>query len=93
MRDIKAPGTGLSKELLKWYDHHAREMPWRVSPQDRAAGILPDPYRIWMSEVMLQQTTVAAVKEYFQRFTLRWPTVSDLAAAGYSMQGEAVHPY
>ncbi len=56
-------------------------MPWRVSPQDRRAGVQPDPYRIWLSEVMLQQTTVAAVKEYFVRFTQRWPSVTDLAAA------------
>ena len=56
-------------------------MPWRVSPKERRAGVMPDPYRIWMSEVMLQQTTVAAVKEYFVRFTNRWPTVRDLAAA------------
>lgn len=67
--------------LLEWYDRHAREMPWRISPQDRRTGVRPDPYRIWMSEVMLQQTTVAAVKEYFVRFTTRWPTVVDLAAA------------
>ena len=67
--------------ILEWYDRNARPMPWRVSPSDRRAGVLPDPYRIWMSEVMLQQTTVAAVKEYFQRFTARWPTVADLAAA------------
>lgn len=67
--------------LLAWYDRHARVMPWRVSPQDRAAGVRPDPYRIWLSEVMLQQTTVAAVKDYFHRFTARWPTVADLAAA------------
>jgi A/G-specific adenine glycosylase len=60
---------------------HARVMPWRVSPQDRAAGVRPDPYRVWLSEVMLQQTTVAAVKDYFHRFTARWPTVSALAAA------------
>ncbi len=71
----------LSAQLLAWYDRHARVMPWRVSPQDRAAGIRPDPYRVWLSEVMLQQTTVAAVKDYFHRFTARWPTVSDLAAA------------
>ena len=56
-------------------------MPWRVSPQDRARGVMPDPYRVWLSEVMLQQTTVAAVRAYFQRFTVRWPTVSALAAA------------
>lgn len=67
--------------LLEWYDRHARTMPWRVSPADRRAGVRPDPYRIWMSEVMLQQTTVAAVKAYFERFTARWPTVVDLANA------------
>lgn len=71
----------LSTQLLQWYDAHARVMPWRVSPQDRAAGVRPDPYRIWLSEVMLQQTTVAAVKDYFHRFTARWPTVIALAAA------------
>tara|TARA_R110002012_G_scaffold233652_2_gene406924 strand:- start:33703 stop:34767 length:1065 start_codon:yes stop_codon:yes gene_type:complete len=67
--------------LLDWYDTHARIMPWRVPPADRAAGVQPDPYRIWLSEVMLQQTTVATVRDYFQRFTTRWPTVGDLAAA------------
>ncbi|KIC40720.1 adenine glycosylase [Ruegeria sp. ANG-R] len=71
----------LSNTLLEWYDHHAREMPWRVGPADRAAGVLPDPYRVWLSEVMLQQTTVAAVRDYFLRFTSRWPTVGSLAAA------------
>ena len=71
----------LSGQLLTWYDAHARVMPWRVSPQDRAAGVRPDPYRVWLSEVMLQQTTVAAVKDYFHRFTARWPTVAALAAA------------
>ncbi len=67
--------------LLNWYDAHAREMPWRVSPEDRAAGQRPDPYRIWLSEVMLQQTTVAAVRAYFLRFTNRWPSVTALACA------------
>ena len=67
--------------LLVWYGRHARTLPWRVSPQDRASGVTPDPYRVWLSEVMLQQTTVAAVKAYFARFTARWPTVADLAAA------------
>lgn len=57
-------------------------MPWRVSPADRSLGLRPDPYRVWLSEVMLQQTTVAAVRDYFHRFTARWPTVQDLAAAG-----------
>ncbi|MFN4129875.1 MAG: A/G-specific adenine glycosylase [Paracoccaceae bacterium] len=76
MRDAE-----LSEALLRWYDRHARVMPWRVSPQDRARGILPDPYRIWLSEVMLQQTTVVTVRDYFRRFTARWPTVADLATA------------
>ncbi|WP_170383911.1 A/G-specific adenine glycosylase [Ruegeria atlantica] len=71
----------LSAALLGWYDRHARQMPWRVGPSDRAAGVLPDPYRVWLSEVMLQQTTVAAVRDYFLRFTARWPTVDALAAA------------
>ncbi|MGR3616921.1 MAG: A/G-specific adenine glycosylase [Paracoccaceae bacterium] len=70
-----------SNALLRWYDHNARAMPWRVSPADRKAGIVPDPYRIWLSEVMLQQTTVAAVRDYFERFTRRWPTIADLAGA------------
>jgi A/G-specific adenine glycosylase len=68
-------------DLLGWYDRHARVLPWRVSPSDRAAGITPDPYRVWLSEIMLQQTTVAAVKKYYERFTQLWPTVADLAAA------------
>jgi A/G-specific adenine glycosylase len=71
----------LSEELLAWYDVHARVMPWRVDPGESKAGKRPDPYFIWMSEVMLQQTTVAAVKEYFRKFTTIWPTVRDLAAA------------
>jgi A/G-specific adenine glycosylase len=65
-------------DLLAWYDVHARALPWRVPP---GTGLRPDPYRIWLSEVMLQQTTVAAVKAYFARFTTLWPTVGDLAAA------------
>ena len=67
--------------LLDWYDVHARVLPWRVSPRARAAGERPDPYRVWLSEIMLQQTTVAAVRGYFETFTQIWPTVQDLAAA------------
>lgn len=67
--------------VLAWYDRHARSLPWRVSPADRARGIMPDPYRVWLSEVMLQQTTVAAVGRYYARFLALWPTVADLAAA------------
>ena len=61
--------------LLDWYDRMARPLPWRVLPAARAAGSTPDPYRVWLSEVMLQQTTVAAVIPYFQDFTARWPDV------------------
>ncbi|WP_299650405.1 A/G-specific adenine glycosylase [uncultured Tateyamaria sp.] len=71
----------LSRDLLDWYDVHARTMPWRVSPTGKKDGVRPDPYAVWMSEIMLQQTTVAAVTEYFKRFITRWPTVADLAAA------------
>ncbi len=74
-------GQAISDALLGWYDMSARTMPWRVGPADRARGVRPDPYRVWLSEVMLQQTTVAAVTAYFNRFTARWPTVADLAAA------------
>ena len=56
-------------------------MPWRVAPADRQAGVRPDAYQVWLSEVMLQQTTVAAVRAYFRRFVELWPTVDDLAAA------------
>ncbi len=67
--------------LLDWYDRHHRELPWRVSPRARAAGDRPDPYRVWLSEVMLQQTTVETVKPYFRAFTERWPDIASLAAA------------
>ncbi len=76
MRDDATPA--IATTLLDWYDLHARVLPWRVPPGSSAR---PDPYRIWLSEVMLQQTTVAAVKAYFERFTQRWPTVEALAAA------------
>lgn len=75
-------GAGFDPEaiaplLLQWYDAHARRLPWRKLPDEG----MQDPYRVWLSEVMLQQTTVAAVGPYFERFTQRWPTVDDLAAA------------
>lgn len=77
---IMIPSTEPSA-LLAWYDRHARVLPWRVAPQQRAAGATPDPYRVWLSEVMLQQTTVAAVASYFTAFLARWPTVTALADA------------
>lgn len=67
--------------LLPWYDRTARALPWRVPPAARLAGVRPDPYRVWLSEVMLQQTTVAAVRGYFERFTTLWPRIEALAAA------------
>ncbi len=68
-------------DLLAWYDRHARTLPWRISPAARRQGALPDPYRVWLSEIMLQQTTVTAVKPYFEAFLARWPTIDALAAA------------
>jgi A/G-specific adenine glycosylase len=66
-----------SKALLCWYAVDKRRLPWRAEN-----GARPDPYRVWLSEVMLQQTTVAAVRPYFENFVKRWPTVEALAAAG-----------
>src|SRR5436190_13743425 len=63
-------------ELLAWYDRHRRKLPWRALPGEPA-----DPYRVWLSEIMLQQTTVATVGPYFHMFLQRWPTVEALAAA------------
>ncbi len=67
--------------ILDWYDRHARRLPWRVPPARSRKGERADPYHIWLSEVMLQQTTVAAVGPYFQKFLERWPRVQELAAA------------
>lgn len=67
----------VSDRLLEWYGTHARDLPWRSRPGDPPA----DPYRVWLSEVMLQQTTVAAVKPYFTAFLERWPDVAALATA------------
>ena len=74
---MTASGETIASALLGWYGRHARELPWRTKPGDPA----PVPYRVWLSEVMLQQTTVAAVKPYFAAFTARWPTIEALAAA------------
>ncbi len=66
----------LPQALLAWYDRNRRRLPWRAAP-----GEAPDPYRVWLSEVMLQQTTVATVAPYFRSFLARWPSVESLAAA------------
>ncbi|PDT02132.1 A/G-specific adenine glycosylase [Rhizobium chutanense] len=78
---IKTLDTPSAKPLLDWYDRHHRDLPWRISPGMAARGVQPDPYHVWLSEVMLQQTTVQAVKPYFEKFLQRWPDVTDLAAA------------
>lgn len=66
----------LSDRLLAWYDRHRRTLPWRADPGERA-----DPYHVWLSEIMLQQTTVVTVGPYFRDFLTRWPRLQDLAAA------------
>ena len=70
--------ASLRAALLNWYDANARTLPWRTEPGEQTRT---DPYRVWMSEVMLQQTTTVHAAPYFEAFTTRWPTVSDLAAA------------
>jgi A/G-specific adenine glycosylase len=66
----------ITQALLDWYDRNTRTLPWRVR-----GGLHPDPYRVWISEIMLQQTTVATVIPYYERFLNRWPAVTALAAA------------
>src|SRR5258705_6689396 len=68
--------AALPAMLLAWYDRHRRVLPWRAPP-----GLRQDPYRVWLSEIMLQQTTVVAVAPYFAAFLERWPDVASLAAA------------
>ena len=75
--DLSAQRPAVRAALLDWYDAHGRTLAWRASPGAAA----PEPYRVWLSEVMLQQTTTPHATPYFQSFTARWPTVSDLAAA------------
>lgn len=79
--DEKLQFAGFADQLLDWYDAHARDLPWRVGPQARASGVQPDPYRVWLAEIMLQQTTVPHATRYYLAFMQRWPTVADLAAA------------
>lgn len=71
----------LRRELLARYDSSGRALPWRVRPEDRAKGVVADPYAVWLSEIMLQQTTVPHGTPYWEKFLKRWPTVLDLASA------------
>ena len=73
--------SDITNRLLHWYDANHRTFPWRVSPADRARGVTPLPYHVWLSEIMLQQTTVQAVRPYFLAFVERWPDVHALAGA------------
>ncbi|OUS15426.1 A/G-specific adenine glycosylase [Rhodospirillales bacterium 47_12_T64] len=73
----------IAENLLPWYDKHARDLPWRLSPKQRLVAPdlqFADPYHVWLSEIMLQQTTVVTVKSYYLKFLSLWPTVHDLAA-------------
>ncbi len=74
--DLKKTLLADQKAVLDWYDRNRRTLPWRAMPGQRA-----DPYHVWLSEIMLQQTTVATVGSYFMRFIKLWPGVTDLAAA------------
>lgn len=73
--------SALPDALLDWYSVAARDLPWRIGPKQRARGKRPDPYRIWLAEIMLQQTTVPHGARYFLDFTKRWPAIEDLASA------------
>jgi len=75
-RRQRSSSPDIPRRLLAWYDRHARRLPWRAM-----AGHEPDPYRVWLSEIMLQQTTVVTVGPYFRDFLARWPDVESLAAA------------
>ncbi|MEM1306181.1 MAG: A/G-specific adenine glycosylase [Pseudomonadota bacterium] len=76
MADETARAKRITDALLAWYDRNRRTLPWRAAP-----GVSADPYAVWLSEIMLQQTTVKVVGPYFSRFLARWPTVTALAAA------------
>lgn len=79
--DEKLHFADLSDQLLDWYAGAARELPWRIGPGARAKGVQPDPYRVWLAEIMLQQTTVLHATRYYLEFTKRWPKIEDLAGA------------
>lgn len=73
---LRPAGPDTVRALLAWYDAQRRDLPWRYHPRQKA-----DPYRVWLSEIMLQQTTVKSVIPYFVKFITRWPSVADLAEA------------
>ena len=71
----------LPDHLLAWYETAARDLPWRVGPQHRALGRRPDPYQVWLAEIMLQQTTIPHGTRYWHHFVRTWPTIENLAVA------------
>jgi A/G-specific adenine glycosylase len=75
-RQKQAAAAARPLQLLAWYDRHRRKLPWRPLP-----GVSADPYRVWLSEIMLQQTGVKWVAPYFEKFVARWPSVNDLGRA------------
>ena len=89
--------------LLAHYDAHGRSLPWRIRPKDRAAGAVADPYAVWLSEIMLQQTTVPHATPYWEKFLAEFPSVTHLANApreriltlwaglGYYARGRNLH--
>lgn len=81
MERVNRKLRALPEALLAWYEGAARSLPWRAGPAARAGGERPDPYRVWLSEIMLQQTTIAHATRYFEAFTRRWPSVEALAGA------------
>ena len=85
MHKPRARTPDIASLVLAWYDRHHRRLPWRSPPGTPP----PEPYRVWLSEVMLQQTTVPAVKPYFETFLSRWPSVHDLAATPVEQVMEA----
>ena len=78
-------GAGRPALLLAWYDRHRRLLPWRPPAGERA-----DPYRVWLSEIMLQQTGVKTVGPYFEKFVARWPDVAALGSAAIWATSRAV---
>lgn len=81
LRKINQDLSALPDTLLDWYHENARDLPWRMGPKARAKGKRPDPYHVWLAEIMLQQTTVPHGARYFLAFTQRWPSVEALAGA------------
>src|SRR5207247_10602692 len=84
LKQQEAPVSAASRPalLLDWYDRHRRRLPWRPPAGERA-----DPYRVWLSEIMLQQTSVKTVGPYFEKFLARWP---DVAAVGRASQADVL---